>query len=224
MNKKQHQSRLREGEEEPKAVHEKSGWRYESGSKLNEAIVKTDLNLSPLKLKKHQQLTVLQKRKKAERARLLPNLMKSGMPTGEIVYSDEKMFTFEAQFNPQNDKVLARHSEDIPEDMLIIYRRQKPASIMVWAAVSKIWKSPLIFVKKCTKVNTNAYIDDILTPALHEMKKHFKNKEFIFQQDSAPSHTSNRSQEWCQVNFSRFWSKELWSPSSPDLNPIDFSV
>ena len=28
-------------------------------------------------------------------------------------------------------------------------------------------------------MNINAYIDDILTPALREMKKHFKNKEFL---------------------------------------------
>ena len=119
-------------------------------------IVKTDIKLSPLKLKKRQQLTVLQKRKRAERARLL-NLMKSGTPTGEIVFSDEKMFTVEAHFNPQNDRVLARHSEDIPEDMLTVYRPQKPASVVVWAAVSKTWKSPLIFAKKGVKVNTNTY-------------------------------------------------------------------
>ena len=93
------------------------------------AIVKTDLKLSPLKLKKRQQLTVLQKRKRAERARLLLTLMKSGTPTNEIVFSDEKMFTVEAQFNPQNDRVLARHSEDVPEDMLTVNaaRSQHPS-------------------------------------------------------------------------------------------------
>ena len=93
-------------------------------------IVKTDLKLSPLKRKKRQHLTVLQKRKRAERARLL-NLMKSGTPTSEIVFSDKQMFTAEARFNPQNDRMLARHSEDISEDMLTVYRRQKPASVMV---------------------------------------------------------------------------------------------
>ena len=125
-------------------------------SKSMRTIVKTDLKLSPLKLKKRQQLTVLQKRKRAERARLLLNLMKSGRPTGEIVFLDKKMFTVEAQFNPQNDRG-ARHSEDISEDILTVYRCQKPASVMVWAAVSKTRKSPLILVKEVAKVNTNAY-------------------------------------------------------------------
>ena len=79
-------------------------------------------------------------------------------------------------------------------------------------------------MKAGAKVNTNAYIDDILTPALREMKNHFKNKEFTFQQDDAPSYASNRTQEWCRDNFPRFWSKELRPPSSPNFNPMDFSV
>ena len=68
--------------------------------KLMRTIVKTDLELSPLKLKKRQQLTVLQKRKRAEKAGLLLRSMKSGMLTGEIIFLGEKMFTVEAQFNP----------------------------------------------------------------------------------------------------------------------------
>ena len=115
-------------------------------------------------------------------------------------------------------QVLAKHSADVSEDILTVNRRQKPASVMVWAAVSKTWKSPLIFVKEGVKVNTNVYIDEILTPALREMKKHFKNREFTFQQDGTPSHTSKKTQEWCQANFPKFWSKELWPTSSPDLN------
>lgn len=209
---------------DPKRSMRKMARDLKMDPKSMRTIVKTDLKLSPLKLKKRQHLTVLQKRKRAERAGLLLNLLKSGTQKGEIVFSDEKMFTVEAKFNPQNDRVLARHSEDVPEDMLTVYRRQKPASVMVWAAVSKTWKSPLIFVKEGAKVNTNVYIDDILAPALRDMKEHFKRENFTFQQDGAPSHTSNKTQAWCRDNFPRFWSKELWPPSSPDLNPMDFSV
>ena len=59
---------------------------------------------------------------------------------------------------------------------------------MVWGAISKSWKSPLIFVKEGVKVNTDSYVNDILTPALALMKEKFKNKSFTFQQDGAPSH------------------------------------
>ena len=50
----------------------------------------------------------------------------------------------------------------VPEDILSIYRRQKPAYVMVWGAVSTTWKSPLSFVKQGAIVNTTVYIDDIL--------------------------------------------------------------
>ena len=71
--------------------------------------------------------------------------MKSGTPTDEIVFSDEKMFTVEAQFNPQNDRVLARHLEGIPEDMLIVYCRQKPAPSSFGLQCQKL-ENPLEFL------------------------------------------------------------------------------
>ena len=45
---------------------------------------------------------------------------------------------------------------------------------MVWIAISKTWKSPIIFVPQGAKVNTNAYIETILTTALQAAKNHFK--------------------------------------------------
>ena len=48
-------------------------------------------------------------------------------------------------------------------------------------------------MKLGAKVNTYVYIDDILAPALHDMKKHFKNEDFTYQQDRAPSSTSNKT-------------------------------
>ena len=44
------------------------------------------------------------------------------------------------------------------------------------------------------------------------------------QQDGATSHTANSVQAWCRCNFKGFWEKELWPPSSPDLNPMDFGL
>ena len=163
--------------------------------------VKTDLKLSPLNPKKRQHLTVLKQQK---RAGLLWNFLKSVTQKCEIVFSDEKMFTLKAKFNRQNDRVLSQHSEDFPEDMLIVYRRQKPASVMVWAAVT-----PMICIKQGAKVNTNLHIDDILVPALRDIKEQFESEKFTIQQDGAPSHSINKTQAWCKDNFLRFWSKEL---------------
>ena len=85
-------------------------------------------------------------------------------------------------------------------------------------------KSPLIFVEQGVKINSDHYIDNILVSALEEMKKHFKDQSSIFQQDGAPSHISKKTHEWHSCQFPRFWSKEMWPPSSTDLNPMDFCV
>ena len=124
------------------------------------SIVKTDLKISPLKPKKRQHLTVLQQRKRAERSGLLWNLLKTGTQNGEIVFSDEKNIHFGGKVT-ENNRVMVKHSEDVPEDILTVYCRQKPESVMVWAEVSKTWKSSLIFVKQGAKVNKNVYINDI---------------------------------------------------------------
>ena len=100
-----------------------------------------------------------------------------------------------------------------------VNRLSPPEANIVWAAVPKTWRFPLIFIKQGAKTQ-KVYIDDILDPALLHMKEHFKNEDFTFQQDGTPSHTSKKNQAWCRYNFPRLWSTEFWPPSSPDLNPI----
>ena len=41
------------------------------------------------------------------------------------------------------------------------------------------------------------------------------------QQDGATAHTAKMVQEWCKEHFKAFWPKDIWPPSSPDLNPMD---
>jgi inhibitor of nuclear factor kappa-B kinase subunit alpha len=46
----------------------------------------------------------------------------------------------------------------------------------------------------------------------------------VFQQDSAPSHTASTTQEWLAENFHDHVTPNIWPPSSPDLNPLDYYV
>jgi hypothetical protein len=48
-------------------------------------------------------------------------------------------------------------------------------------------------------------------------------KDYIFVQDGAPCHTANITQKWLADHLT-FWGKTMWPPSSPDLNPLDFSI
>jgi hypothetical protein len=49
-------------------------------------------------------------------------------------------------------------------------------------------------------------------------------RHYIFQQDGVPAHNSKATQEWCRENLPEFWLKEIWPPSSPDCNPLDYYV
>ena len=131
----------------------------------------------------------------------------------------------EQTHNRRNDRVLGKKSSDVPYDLKSVHRTMKPASVMVWAAISKTWRSPLIFVEEKAKINAKAYIEQILQPMLSSAQLHFGDERlWTFQQDGATAHTANISQSWCRNNLPRFWSKEKWPPCSPDLNPMDFSI
>ncbi|QQP42506.1 Uncharacterized protein FKW44_017195 [Caligus rogercresseyi] len=45
---------------------------------------------------------------------------------------------------------------------------------------------------------------------------------YVFQQDSAPTHKSRETQAWLLENLPYHWSPDLWPPSSPDCNPLDY--
>ena len=57
-------------------------------------------------------------------------------------------------------------------------------------------------------------------PAIQRLHKH---KNWIFVQDSAPSHHSNLAQDFLQETLnSRFIKTHEWPPSSPDCNPLNY--
>ena len=187
-------------------------------------LVHEDLKMSSFTLQKRQSLSANVKQKRLDRSKVLLNELKRGT-AGETVWSDEKIFTVEQAHNRRNDRILAKKSSDIPYERKTVHRTMKPASVMVWAAVSKSWRSPLIFVEEKAKINARVYIEKILTPMLESVNDHFGDDTlWTFQQDGATAHTANITQNWCSNNLPRFWSKEKWPPCSPDLNPMDFSI
>ena len=53
-------------------------------------------------------------------------------------------------------------------------------------------------------MNTNSYIEGILTPALVEMKNHFRDEVLTFQQDGAPLHPKVLEKEIMASIVTRF--------------------
>ena len=43
-------------------------------------------------------------------------------------------------------------------------------------------------------------------------------------EDGATAHSAKMDQAWSQKNYTAFWLEEMWPPSSPDPNPMDFGI
>ena len=113
----------------------------------------------------------------------------------------------------------------VPVERRSSFRRQKPASVMVWAgATSKGLKTPLIFIEEGVKINQTVYRRMLEEKVLPWVQEVVGEQGVTLQQEGATSHTANSVQAWCRCNFKGFWEKELWPPSSPDLNPMDFGL
>lgn len=187
-------------------------------------ILENKLKVKPYKRQKMQELTDAQKKVRLQRAKELLRLQKSNQ-LPNIVFSDEKNFTIEQYVNKQNDRVYLKERSNENLALRTATRTQAPPSVMVWAAVTADGRSPLVFLNRGVKVNANIYREYVLEGALKPWAtKHFGEREWTFQQDSAPSHKARANQEWMQENVPHFISAEQWPPRSPDANPLDFSV
>jgi len=47
---------------------------------------------------------------------------------------------------------------------------------------------------------------------------------YVFQQDSAPGHRARQMVELLQSETPKFIAPDLWPPSSPDLNPVNYRI
>uniref|UniRef100_A0A7I5EDS2 DDE_3 domain-containing protein n=1 Tax=Haemonchus contortus TaxID=6289 RepID=A0A7I5EDS2_HAECO len=86
-------------------------------------------------------------------------------------------------------------------------------------------QTPLVFVDKNIKINSETYQNVILRDTLLPWaQNHFGERNFVLQQDWAPAHGSKSTISFCRHHFPGFWDKDMWPSNSPDLNPMDYSV
>ena len=83
-------------------------------------------------------------------------------------------------------------------------REQHSKGFMVWAAISFNGKTSLHFIEPGAKINSQYYIDHVLKPFLaKDAKRLFPDGDFVFHQDSAPSHVSKATTNFMKdkMNF-----------------------
>ena len=82
---------------------------------------------------------------------------------------------------------------------------------------------PYIFQKglKVNMVEYHKVLEMHILPWIHKVAD---GRPYVWQQDSAPCHTSRKTQLWLSNNFIDFVLPHVWPPNLPNLNPMDFFV
>lgn len=124
-------------------------------------ILKDKLQTKPYKIQKVQDLSMRQKQERVKRAKALLQRAAEGR-LENIVFTDEKLFTVEQFVNKQNDRVWLPERSRTHADVLTATRRQKSASVMVWAGITRDGRTPLVFVPEGVKINQNTYRELVL--------------------------------------------------------------
>ncbi len=163
--------------------------------------------------------------RRSERAEALyENFTDEDIPM--CVFYDEKDLTLERPINRQTDKVcsLAKEKRNVSPERLFHQRSRFSRKIMVCGAVSYRGKSKLQIVDpQQTKVDSDAY-QAVLRKLFPSIRRLYPEDNWIFIQDSAPSHRSASTQDFLMHNTPRFIPSDQWPPHSPDCNPLDYHV
>ena len=158
-----------------------------------------------------------------EKAKKLLNKMKNlgRKKTSLIFFSDEKNFTQDQKVNRQNDRWLCHDPKQVP----VVMSTKFPSTVMVLGVVSNEGDvMPPHFFKRGLRVNADIYIDVLREVVKPWMDQVARGRPYVFQQDGAPAHNAKKTQTWCSDNLPDFWGKDVWPPSSPDCNPLDYYV
>jgi len=103
------------------------------------------------------------------------------------------------------------------------HRNRFSKKLVVSAGVS--WNGKTIFFHRSSNdVHQKTYIDFLKTSLLPECRRLYPDNDFVFMQDSAPSHRAEATPNFLRDNTPDFISSQESTPHSPDLNPLDYSV
>ncbi|KAI6652490.1 Transposable element Tcb1 transposase [Oopsacas minuta] len=110
---------------------------------------------------------------------------------------------------------------------------RKKSNILVWDVMSYQALSDLHIIAQGQTVTSDYYVEVSLKQSLTSSLLRTRDSGTILERKLLPDRsqaistrwspplTSKSSQEWLKNIMAGFWTKEIWPPNSPDLNPIE---
>lgn len=142
-----------------------------------------------------------------------------------IVWTDEKLFVVVKAFHRHNSRVIVPIKGYDPT-LHRVRRCKDPQSVMVFLAVASDGHvMPPIILEAGLRINSAVYQYHVLCKLIPWIRSTWVLGQVVLMQNGAPAHTSASTQNLLAMELGAdgFWSKEMWPPSSPDCNPLDFS-
>lgn len=141
----------------------------------------------------------------------------------KVVTSDEALFHLSGNNGQTKVQYISRGEN---RSALHAYSKvQFPKSIMVWLGISANGTTSVRFVTPGVKINSDFYINKILKPFItKDIPKLYPNKDYLFHQDSCPSHVSKKTLNFLRTNNIPFITPEQWMAYSPDAAPLDYCI
>ena len=104
-------------------------------------------------------------------------------------------------------------------------RSQFSKKLMVSVGVFSNGKTEIFFIDaQKTKVDQSCYIDLLKTSLRPECRRLYRGNDFLFLQDSAPSHGAKVTQQFLRQNNPDFIAADEWASYSSDFNPFDYCI
>ena len=138
-----------------------------------------------------------------------------------IMFSDEKWFDQDGQYNRQNDRIYAKSREAATKDMGTRPEHKFPFKVMVWIGVTFSGLTQVVILPQKTTFDSDFYVENVL-PIVKRDGIKLIGENFIFQQDGAKPHTSRFTMESIKNLGFLVIAPDKWPPNSPDLNPLDY--
>ena len=110
-------------------------------------------------------------------------------------------------------------------DLCRVMKTKFLATVMGFGVVSSEGHiMPPHIVEVGLKVNTKVYLNVLKSVVIPWCNQVAGGRPWVWQQDSVPAYKSKETQAWLQKEYYNFVPFSHWSPSSPDLNPLDYVV